>query len=634
MQSGGAAAPTQPSQSDTRTPHLGLRQLPWFALLTGTAMLLNTMPLPLFFGIQLLLGSVAPILALLLWRSWWAVGMGVLASLLTWQLWGHPWAMVIFSLELVWLCLGLRRFNGPPRQDGNGRVVLLAIAYWLLLGIPLVVLFYGRVLGIDPANVTVVAVKQGFNGVFNAVLAFAGLILVRAIQARRGSGPGLSLRGVIMSLILMAITLPTLLIGISAGQQLEQAVQRGALDGLRTVNLAVSRAGASDATKRLLIEQLGGDLAYRRIEANGRTGSSDPALFERLDGTFSDGGRTHVPIRDLAILIPRGPMPTLRKWVNGYWSYSQQYAGDPAAAGDASYLVQVVQPARPMVIRLQEQSAALLAVTFTVLVLGALVGDWLGRRFEREFTLMLAPLENTSNQLQPLRLSPVSELRSMALLINHRIRQVNLLAERLRQANAGLRESQLELRELLTCDPLTGCGNRKALSQRLSEEWHRSRRSGEPLACLCFDVDDFTGLNRRWGRQAGDALLQGLASAARKRLRVTDHFFRSGADAFTLLASGCGPEDAQELALTLQAVMSALTLTPAGDHPGRATARAGKAITVSISVSVGATCLSPQHDSAAGLLLRAKQALNEARARGRGSLLYLPAPTGTPEPAV
>jgi len=73
---------------------VGLRQLPWLALLTGLGVLLNAWPVPLYYGIHLLLGSVPPILALLLWRTWWAVPMGLLAALQTWSLWGHPWAVL------------------------------------------------------------------------------------------------------------------------------------------------------------------------------------------------------------------------------------------------------------------------------------------------------------------------------------------------------------------------------------------------------------------------------------------------------------------------------------------------------------------------------------------------------------
>ena len=79
------------------------------ALTTGLAVLLNLQPLPLFYGIQVLLGSILPILALLLWRTGWVIPVGCIASLVTWKVWGHPWAVVIFSAEITWLTLGLQR---------------------------------------------------------------------------------------------------------------------------------------------------------------------------------------------------------------------------------------------------------------------------------------------------------------------------------------------------------------------------------------------------------------------------------------------------------------------------------------------------------------------------------------------
>ncbi|MFM7646560.1 MAG: hypothetical protein ACKO50_00520 [Cyanobium sp.] len=93
-------------------------------------------------------------------------------------------------------------------------------------------------------------------------------------------------------------------------------------------------------------------MAYRRIAVDGDEDSSAAALFDRLDSQFSDSGRSQVENRELALLIPRGQGPALHKWVNGYWSYSDQY-NRPAG----TELVQVVAPARPAVRRLQEQSS-------------------------------------------------------------------------------------------------------------------------------------------------------------------------------------------------------------------------------------------------------------------------------------
>ena len=613
------AAPEQPTVLATQHPDQASellqarqRRLGWLALLTGLGVLLNTVPVPLFYGVHILLGSMPALLALLLWRTWWAIPMASLAALQTIRLWAHPWAVVIFTAELAWLWLALRRWNGPARNDSNGQVVTYSIVFWLLIGTPLVALFYGLVMRIDLANVAVVAVKQSFNGVFNTVLVFAALVAIRWWQADRSHGPGVSLRGVIAAVVMLSITLPTLLVSLMAGHQLELAVENGALDALQTLNLAIARSSSQNENTALILENLGEKLAYRRIDADGRVSSSDLALFKRLDSDFEDGGRANVQNRDLAILIPRGKQPNLKKWVNGYWSYSHQYLANRGGER-GTYLVQVVQPARPLITRMQEQNTALLGGTFLTVLLGAGLSQWLGRRVEREFTAAVAPLQQNAKELPTLQLTTVIELRQLAELINDRILQVNQLGDRLRLANAKLHSSRREIESLLRCDPLTGCGNREALMGRLEEEVERCQRTGEALGCLVLDVDGFRAINRDQGRRAGDALLQGMAQAARKRLRSTDHLYRPGQDSFVVLAIGCQQPQALELANSLQAAMAAVYLTPGGNS--------GDGEQLRSSVCVGVSNFEPGHDDADTLLSRAQQALSQARLGGPGQLV-------------
>jgi len=598
----GAAVAGNPSRGRT------LGQL---ALLSGLAVLLNALPIPLFYGVHVLLGSVPAIFALLLWPRWWGVAIGLLASLQTWTLWGHPWAVVIFTAELVWLWLWLRRAPASDQIRDNGQVVLLTIGYWLLIGAPLVFAFYGLVMRLDPANVLVVAVKQSFNGVLNAELAFAALVVSRALQARRNGGPGLSLRGVITALALLALTLPTLVISIAAGQQLHRAVEEGVLDGLKTVSLAVSRVGPGQQTNQLLIEQLGADMAYRRLAVDGRVVGSDAALFQRLDGEFSDGGRREVSNRELALLVPQGRGPALRKWVNGYWSCSSQHTG-PAGTD----LVQVVAPARAAVTRMQQQSSQLLTVSLMVVVLGAGLCNLVGRRFEREFELVVQPQgpdhrqSSGASAVAPLRLSPVRELRLLALQMNQRFQQAYDLSRQLQETNAHLERSQQELARLITIDPLTGCGNDRALQQRLQEEWHRARRTGEPLSCLCFALDGVDLAYRQFGPEAGDLLLRAASQALGARLRITDHlFYRSAVQQFVVIASGCNAAETQQLGETLQAVIGAIWLRPLGDRPGDGPScdlENRDDPELRVQARVGRASLDGRHDSAEDLLSRAE----------------------------
>jgi diguanylate cyclase (GGDEF)-like protein len=559
------------------------------ALFTGLAVLLNFQPLPLFYGIQVLLGSTLPILALLLWRTGWCIPMGCIASLVTWKLWGHPWAVVIFTAELAWLTLGLRQLGRRSIDMSTGAIIPLAISYWIVLGSPLVALFYGLLLKIDATNIAVTALKQSFNGILNTTIAFVLYVLIIAIQNRKGLGNGISLRGVIVGLVLVTTTIPTLLITMASGYQLELAVQQAELDNLKSVNQAV-------AASRPLTELPGGSIAYRRIEANGKSISSDPELFARLDKTFTDGGRAYVHPRELSVLISRQPLPMLKKWINGYWSYSQLHR----SSSQESVLIQVVQPAATLVKRMQNQSAYLLGVVLLMLVLGTVASMALGALFEREVNTVLRPLLANTDGIATLAPSLITELRMMVQLVNQRIQQVRQLTHDLQETNLALRRSRDELEQLNTSDVLTGCGNRAALFQRLKEECHRSRRTGEPLSCLSLDVDGLTTINDRFGHETGDQVLKRVASAVRLRLRITDHFFRSGGDEFVVIATDCDGSAAQEMATELRALVSDLELT---DQHGQ----------VPTSISIGISSLTGKDQKPDTLLARADEALRIAR---------------------
>lgn len=559
------------------------------ALLTGLAVLLNLQPLPLFYGIQVLLGSTLPVLALLLWRTGWSVAMAAIASLVTWKLWGHPWAVVIFTAEMAWLTLGLEQLNRRGTEVETGSVIPLSISFWLLLGAPMVVLFYGLILKIDATNITVTALKQSFNGILNTAIGFVIFILVCGLQSRQGKSKGISLRGIIVGLVLTITTIPTLILTMTSGYQLELAVQQAELDTLKSVSQAV-------ATAKPWGQGAGGAIAYRRIEANGSSSSSDANLFARLDRSFTDGGRAYVHPQELSVLISKQPMPTLKKWVNGYWSYSQLHN----TPGEEPVLIQVVQPAATLVKRMQDQSSTLLSVVLAVLVLGTMASMALGQQFDRELNGILQPLLANPDGINNLAPSLISELRTMVRLINQRIQQVRQLTNDLQETNNALRRSHDELEQLNTKDVLTGCGNRNALYERLKEECLRCRRTGEPLSCISLDIDGLTAINDHFGHEIGDQVLKRIASTVRLRLRITDHFFRSGGDEFVVIATNCNASAAEEMAAELQLLVSQLAIsTPQGPVP--------------TSIAVGCSSLEERDVKPEVLLGRSDAALRTGR---------------------
>lgn len=113
-----------------------------------------------------------------------------------------------------------------------------------------------------------------------------------------------------------------------------------------------------------------------------------------------------------------------------------------------------------------------------------------------------------------------------------------------------LLERQWTLRTAGRRDPLTGYGNRQAFNAALAR-----RRSG---GLILLDLSGFRGVNDRYGRAAGDAVLRDLGRRLGRYGRRGDRQFRWGADEFALLLNGVGQPDVARLAEALQAEVSEL----------------------------------------------------------------------------
>ena len=84
-------------------------------------------------------------------------------------------------------------------------------------------------------------------------------------------------------------------------------------------------------------------------------------------------------------------------------------------------------------------------------------------------------------------------------------------------------------------DSLTGLANRALFRDRLVQSLVRSSRTGDPLAVLFVDLDEFKQVNDTLGHDAGDQLLQEVAVRFATVVRPSDTLARLGGDEFALL---------------------------------------------------------------------------------------------------
>ncbi len=88
--------------------------------------------------------------------------------------------------------------------------------------------------------------------------------------------------------------------------------------------------------------------------------------------------------------------------------------------------------------------------------------------------------------------------------------------------------------QLANVDPLTGLGNRRAMSRKLRIEYERQARNRHPCCIAMLDLDFFKEVNDGWGHGAGDMMLQQIAAMLTASVRPYDSVFRFGGDEFLL----------------------------------------------------------------------------------------------------
>src|ERR1051326_3399573 len=93
-------------------------------------------------------------------------------------------------------------------------------------------------------------------------------------------------------------------------------------------------------------------------------------------------------------------------------------------------------------------------------------------------------------------------------------------------------------------DALTGLANRALLQARLEDATRLAHRNGTSVALVLMDLDRFKDVNDTLGHQAGDALLQYVATRLQETLRNSDTVARLGGDEFAILLPGVNEESA------------------------------------------------------------------------------------------
>jgi diguanylate cyclase (GGDEF)-like protein len=171
------------------------------------------------------------------------------------------------------------------------------------------------------------------------------------------------------------------------------------------------------------------------------------------------------------------------------------------------------------------------------------------------------------------------------------------------------KRAEEQIQYLATHDVLTGLPNRSMFSQLLSHAIQAAHRYHRQFAVLFIDLDRFKSVNDTWGHEAGDRLLQAVATRLRESLRAVDVVARLGGDEFIALIEEV--RDAEHVAVVAGKILAGIARPIAvREQEYRATASIG-------------ICMYPKDaDDEKSLLENADTSMYWVKERGRNNYQF------------
>lgn len=202
--------------------------------------------------------------------------------------------------------------------------------------------------------------------------------------------------------------------------------------------------------------------------------------------------------------------------------------------------------------------------------------------------------------------------RKIEHLNNELIDLNETLDDKIKIRTKQLEESNSKLRSLAYIDGLTGAYNRHYFNKNLENIHMKYVETGEPIAILILDVDEFKGYNDYYGHVCGDQLLIKLVKILMENLPKHIELTRYGGEEFAIILDRRTTKEAITIAKQLREVVEKAQLQHLGRDEG----------IVTISVG-GASLTHTQVSDANELVVKADEQLYISKSRGRNTVNFI-----------
>ena len=179
------------------------------------------------------------------------------------------------------------------------------------------------------------------------------------------------------------------------------------------------------------------------------------------------------------------------------------------------------------------------------------------------------------------------------------LEHAQVAAERAERQIRAQQERIKRLEEMIVTDELTGLLNRRGFRNQLHRTLAAARRYGTEGLLGYVDLDEFKGINDKFGHEAGDEVLRITADFFRESLRETDVVGRLGGDEFALLLVHTSEDHGRQRMSQVEQIVNGATVR-VGNHE------------IALRASFGVTPYRSS-DAADAILKRADDAMYEIK---------------------
>ena len=358
--------------------------------LSSLGVLGNYLNLPLFFGVSFIFGSIAVLIAIRLLGLTGAVMVAVVAGAYTYFIWGHPYAMVIFTTEALVV--------GILWQRKVSSLVLADIIFWLVAGIPLVWFFYNGVMAMEQAPTFMIGLKQSVNGVANAIIATYLILLIPPKYILRKSDEihgKIQLKELLFTTLLGIPLIFSFIIVSFENRFMKENLENGLAEQLDVYLEHIERDDLIKDLDAVHEDRLRHKNKFDVMIFTDGASYVDSTLPFDKELEFTRQGEITKVNEKLSLWMPeRKKMPLMLWWNKAYYFIEKPLSGKQKGS------VYVLQNTRAVINKIQSNILLTFKLLFTLIILGGVAAYFISRTLTGTIDKLTTATKNLPEKLQ------------------------------------------------------------------------------------------------------------------------------------------------------------------------------------------------------------------------------------------